>query len=410
MNIFDELQQRGFIKATTDEEALKKSLDTPSVLYTGFDPTATSLHIGSLVPIMAMAHFQRAGHFPLALVGGATAYIGDPTGKMELRKMLNPEDIDKNISGIKSQLSHFLTLDGKKGDLVNNADWFLSMGYIEFLREIGTYFRVNDMLRSEACKSRLDREDGLSFLEFNYQILQGYDFLHLNREYNCSIQLGGNDQWGNIVAGTQLVRRKDKKQVFGLTFPLLQAASGKKMGKTEKGAVWLNADLTSPYEYYQYWVNVEDADVERFIKLYTFLSLDEIDELVKSIDIRDLKKILAYEVTAIAHGLSDADIARDKSEKLFAHSNNLDAMFASAPEISASIADVSNEPLLIDLAFLAGFDSSKTRCRRLVSQKSLYINGEQATGDLEQKFPVAIGDSLLLRKGKKVFVKIFFTK
>jgi tyrosyl-tRNA synthetase len=406
--IFEELRERGFIKASTDETALIQSLNEPSVLYTGFDPTATSLHVGSLVPIMAMAHFQRAGHFPLALIDGATAYIGDPSGKTELRKMLSSDDIDQNVAGIRKQLSHFLTLDGKKGDLVNNADWFLPMGYIEFLREIGTYFRVNDMLRSESCKSRLDREDGLSFLEFNYQILQGYDFLYLSRKYNCTIQLGGNDQWGNIVAGTQLVRRKDAKQVFGLTFPLLQTASGKKMGKTEQGAVWLDPIMTSPYDYYQYWINVEDADVERFLKLYTFLSLSDIAKIVVNDDVRDVKKLLAFETTKLAHGLSEATAAQSKSEKLFSASSNVEEMATNATEVLVSIANLSDKPL-VDIVFAANLESSKTKCRQLILQQSIQINGKKLSGSLDEIVVVSPGQSILVQKGKKIFVKVIFT-
>ncbi|MEI8103683.1 MAG: tyrosine--tRNA ligase [Candidatus Moraniibacteriota bacterium] len=411
MNIFKELSKRGFIAQCTNEIGVQKALQSPAVIYAGFDPTASSLHVGSLVPIMAMAHLQRAGHHILALVGGATAYIGDPSGKTDMRKMLTPEEIAVNIDGIRRQLSSFLSLDGTKGEVVNNADWFLPMGYIEFLREVGTYFRVNDMIRSESCRMRLEQESGLSFLEFNYQILQAWDFLHLARTKNCAIQLGGNDQWGNITAGVELVRRKNAREVYGLTFPLLTTASGKKMGKTEAGAVWLDASRTSPYEYYQYWINTEDKDVERFLKLYTFLSFEEVTSLCEHIGddidlLRNAKDVLAMETTAIAHGVLAAKQARDASRKLF--SGDKDPSLADgAPKINIPFEELKKSDLvLVDLVYLSGLDMSKSDARRSIKQRGIYVEGEQVGGSLDQKIPFSQGTQILLRKGKKQYVLV----
>src|SRR5688500_17500942 len=276
-NILDTLKERGFVQQCTDWEALAKHLESgPARYYVGFDATATSLHAGSLVPIMAMAHLQRAGHQPIAVVGGGTTMVGDPSGKSEMRQLLTPEEIDVNAAGILGQLKRYLNLDGDRGHFVNNKEWLLPLRYVDFLRDIGRYFKVNEMIKAEAYRARLEREEGLSFIEFNYQLLQAYDFLTLYRTHNCRVQMGGDDQWGNIVAGVDLTRRVERADVFGITFPLLTTARGEKMGKTAGGAIWLDPERLSPYEFYQYWINCDDRDVERFLALFTFLPMDEV--------------------------------------------------------------------------------------------------------------------------------------
>lgn len=271
MNALSMLKERGFVQQCSDEDMLFKTLADPGVVfYAGFDPTADSLHIGSLVPIMAMAHLQRAGHVPIGLIGGGTTLIGDPSGKTEMRKFLSREEIEQNGRGILSQLKRYLKLEGDKGMFVNNADWLVDLNYIQFLRDIGRYFKVNEMIRAEAYRQRLEREEGLSFIEFNYQLLQAYDYLVLHDRHACHLQIGGDDQWGNILAGKDLIRRMRNADVHALTFPLITTARGQKMGKTEAGAIWLDASKTSPYEFYQYWINVDDRDVGRFLALFTF--------------------------------------------------------------------------------------------------------------------------------------------
>ena len=313
-NVFEALNERGFIKQTTNAEQVANLLAEEQVTYyVGFDPTAASLHVGSLVPIMAMAHLQRAGHKPIAIIGGGTTMIGDPTDKTEMRPMLSQEQISANGKNILTQLQRYLNLDNgiadskdsptvsEVGRFLNNADWLLSVNYIEFLRDIGKHFRVNEMIKAEGYRQRLDRELGLSFLEFNYQLLQAYDYLCLFQKYGCRLQLGGDDQWGNILAGVDLVRRVEGERVHAVTFPLLTTASGAKMGKTAGGAVWLDAERTSPYEFYQYWINVDDRDVSRFLGYFTFLPMDEIRRLgnLEDAAIREAKEILAYEATCL---------------------------------------------------------------------------------------------------------------
>jgi tyrosyl-tRNA synthetase len=302
MNGFDVLKERGFIYQLTDEEMLPKALNEEGVIfYVGFDPTADSLHIGHLLPVMAMRNLQQCGHRPIALVGGATAMVGDPSGKSEIRKMLTKEQIEYNANALKNQLSRFLDFNEESGaELVNNADWLAGMNYIDFLRDVGRYFSVNRMLTAESVKQRL--ENGLSFIEFNYMLLQGFDFYHLYKEKNCSFQLGGQDQWGNIVAGTELCRRKLGKQAYGATFPLLMNSQGQKFGKSVAGAVWLDESKTSVYDYYQFWRNVDDADVRKLYGFFTTLPMTEIDEILGSGNINRAKEILAYEATKLAHG------------------------------------------------------------------------------------------------------------
>ncbi len=316
MNVYDILEERGFIEQCSDTERVKGMLDSSLTCYIGFDPTSDSFHCGSLVPIMALAHMQRAGHTVIALVGGGTAMIGDPSGKTELRKLMTNETIESNAEGLKKQLSHFLDFSGGGALMLNNADWLLPLNFIEFLRDIGRHFSVNKMLAAESYRMRL--ETGLNFIEFNYMLLQAYDFLHLYRDKGCTLQMGGNDQWGNILAGTDLIRRVEGGDAEALTFPLLTTASGGKMGKTEKGAIWLDAQRTSPYDYYQYWINADDRDVGKFLALFTLLPMDEVRRLssLEGAEIREAKEVLAKECTAILHG----DEAAAEAERVLAES------------------------------------------------------------------------------------------
>ena len=304
-NAFEILQERGFVAQTNDEAAIRAALGSRQLTYyIGFDPTASSLHCGSLVPIMAMAHLQRSGHKPIGLIGGGTAMVGDPSGKTEMRQMLSFEDISANGAGILGQLRRYLHLESGAGASANNADWLMRLNYIEFLRDIGRYFRVNEMIRAEAYKARLEREEGLSFIEFNYQLLQAYDFLQLFERHGCVLQMGGDDQWSNILAGTDLIRRKHQKQAFCITFPLLTTARGEKMGKTAAGAIWLDAARTSPYDFYQYWINTDDRDVRRFLALFTFLPMSEVEALgaAQGAELNAAKEVLAFEATKLCHG------------------------------------------------------------------------------------------------------------
>lgn len=319
MDLFDTLKARGFVADCTDEAAVRKLFaNERATIYIGFDPTAESLHAGSLVQLMALAHMQQAGHRVIALVGGGTAMVGDPSGKTELRKMLTTEQLERNKRGISAQIGRFIDLEGESGLMVDNADWLLGLNYIQFLRDVGRHFSVNRMLAAESYKIRLEK--GLSFIEFNYQILQAYDFLELYRRYDCRVQMGGSDQWGNILAGLDLVRRLGPGEVYGLTSPLIMTASGEKMGKTAAGAVWLEADRMAPYDYFQYWRNVTDADVGRFLRLFTFLPLAEIEalEALEGVAVNQAKEKLAYEATKIVHGQDAADQALAGAKAAFA--------------------------------------------------------------------------------------------
>jgi tyrosyl-tRNA synthetase len=401
-NILDVLRERGFVSQTTHEEPLEKLLSEDKITcYIGFDPTAESLHVGSLLQIMILAHMQRAGHRPIALVGGGTAMIGDPSGRTELRKMMTPEIIQQNVLGIKRQLSHYIDFSGGQALLVNNADWLLSLNYIEVLREVGVYFSVNRMLTHDCFKSRMER--GLSFIEFNYMILQAYDFLTLYRRHGCRLQMGGDDQWSNILAGADLIRRIEGNEAYGVTSPLILTSSGKKMGKTESGAVWLDAGRTSPYEFYQYWRNT--ADVERFLALYTFLPMDEVRRLgaLKDKEINEAKKVLAYEATKLAHGEEEAILAQRAAEAAFGSGGNEDGM----PTTSVSQAEIRAGIGLLDLMVHTGLTPSKKEARRLVEQGGVSVNGDAVSdvarvlneGDVEE-------GRLIIRKGKKGFHRV----
>src|SRR4030043_272021 len=315
--VYDLFVERGFLEQVTDEANLRELLKRKVTCYIGFDPTASSFHVGNLVPLMSFAHMQRHGHRPIALVGGGTGLVGDPSGKDEMRQILTYEEINKNAETQKKQFSRFLDFSEERALLLNNAEWLTRLNYIDFLRDIGVHFSVNRMLATESIKIRL--ETGLSFIEFNYQLLQAYDFWHLFKNYDCMMQMGGSDQWGNIVAGIDLIRRLEGKQTYGVTSPLIMTADGRKMGKTEKGAVWLDPQRTSPYEYYQFWINTDDRDVRRFLALFTFLPMEKVEEYgkLKGADLRKAKEILAFEATKIVHGEKEAEKAKSDSRAVF---------------------------------------------------------------------------------------------
>lgn len=398
-NAFDILKERGFIKQTVYEEDLYNQLGKePTPFYVGFDPTADSLHIGHYIPVMAMAHMQRAGHKPIALFGGGTAMIGDPSGRTDMRQMMTRETIAANVAAFKKQMSRFLDFEGDNpAIMVDNGDWLLNLNYIDFLREIGINFSVNKMLTAECFKTRYER--GLNFLEFNYMLMQAYDFLVLYRKYGCKLEIGGNDQWSNILAGADLIRRLEGDSAYAMTFTLLETSDGKKMGKTAKGALWLDPNKTSPYDFYQYFRNVEDVKVEECLKLLTFMELDEIAELVKYKDerINAAKARLAYEVTKLVHGEEEAEKAKSQAEGAF--SGNVDAM----PEVTI---EGGAETTVVDSMTLAGVASSKSEARRLVEGGGVKIGDEKVTSVAAKLADFGVTDSFVLHKGKKVHVKV----
>lgn len=425
-NLIDILWERGFIDQTTHEQELKDYFNAPRATgYIGFDPTASSLHIGHLVPIMALAHMQRAGHRPIALVGGGTGLVGDPSGKSEMRKLLTLADVERNAAGIKQQLSRFLDFNEGRALQLNNAEWLTPLEYIPFLRDIGRHFSVNRMIKAESYKLRLDTEEGLSFIEFNYMVLQAYDFLELARRHDCRLQMGGRDQWGNIVAGVELIRRVDQKPAFGITFPLITTSSGEKMGKTAKGAVWLDPERTSSYEYYQYWINTDDRDVARFLALFTFLPLKEIEAVQRLQDgalLNAAKTVLAFEATGLAHGREEALSALQAAQRLFGQ-RELPAELLPSSGIPRTEVEIDSSGIpssSIRLERLAagipafklfhdiGLAGSGAAARRLIDQGGAYINGERierheqliTAGDLTRD------GSLVLRSGKKRFHRL----
>jgi len=404
-NVFDVLRARGFVQQVTHPDILRRRLGSERLtFYIGYDPTARSLHIGSLLTIMAMAHMQRAGHRPLVIVGGGTAMIGDPSGRTEMRQMLSQDTIAQNVQALRAQLQRYLTLEGDQGAIiVNNADWLAELKYIDFLRDIGRHFSVNRMLTFEAYKQRL--ETGLSFLEFNYQLLQAYDFLVLFQRYGCVLQIGGDDQWGNLVAGVDLIRRVTDGEAFAMTFPLLTTASGQKMGKTAAGAIWLDAELTSPYEFYQFWINVDDRDVQRFLKYYTFLPLEEITRLsaLQGAELRQAKEVLAFEATKLTHGEDEARQARDAAHALFAGTGEL----AGVPETAIPQVRLAAGVAVVDLLVETGLAASKSAARRLIQQGGASLNGSRLA-HLEAVVTSAdLHDgALLLRAGKKHYHRV----
>jgi tyrosyl-tRNA synthetase len=404
-NVFDVLRARGFVQQVTHPDVLRQHLDSERLtFYIGYDPTARSLHIGSLLTIMAMATMQRAGHRPLVIVGGGTAMVGDPSGRTEMRQMLSQEAIAQNVQALRGQLQRYLSFEGDNGAIiVNNADWLAELKYIDFLRDIGRHFSVNRMLTFEAYKQRL--ETGLSFLEFNYQLLQAYDFLVLFQHYGCVLQIGGDDQWGNMVAGVELIRRVADGEAFVMTFPLLATASGQKMGKTAAGAIWLDAELTSPYEFYQFWINVDDRDVQRFLKYYTFLPLEEISRLsaLQGAALRQAKEVLAFEVTKLTHGEDEARQARDAAHALFEGIGE----FAGMPETTIPQVRLAAGVAVIDLLVETGLAASKSAARRLIQQGGASLNGTRLA-HLEAVVTSAdLHDgALLLRAGKKHYHRV----
>ncbi len=404
-NVLDIFEERGFLEQTTDIQMLHDLLKTPTTCYIGFDPTASSFHVGNLLCIMALVHMQQNGHRPIAVIGGGTGLVGDPSGKTETRPIMTREQIDQNGEALKQQLSRFISFDRGNALMVNNADWLATLNYIEFLRDIGRHFSVNRMLAAESYRARLDT--GLSFIEFNYMLLQAYDFLHLFRHYDCRIQMGGNDQWGNILAGADLVRRVENETVHALTFPLLTTSSGIKMGKTHKGAIWLDPELTTPYEYYQYWINQDDQDVARFLALFTFLPMDEVRRLARleGADKRKAKEILAYEATVICHGKVSADASRQAARQLFGKGTSVSA--SSIPLYSMD-RDILAKGIPAYLLFeKAGLCKTRGEARRLISQGGGYVNEERITAfDQVIDSRDMDNDSLLLRAGKKRYRKI----
>lgn len=436
-NVFDILKHRGFVEQSTGDEAIYHLVGRPIVCYIGFDPTASSFHVGSLIPIMALAHMQRHGHRPIALVGGGTALVGDPSGKTEMRQMLTPRQVNQNAEGLKKQLGRFVNFENGQAALLNNAKWLKQLKYIPFLRDYGRHFSVNRMLTNESCRLRL--ETGLSFIEFNYSLLQAYDFLHLYRTQDCVLQMGGSDQWGNIVAGIDLIRRVERGTAHGITFPLISTSSGDKMGKTGHGSVWLDPELTSPYDYYQFWINTDDRDVARFMAFFTFLPMDEIREIkkIEGADLNSAKAVLAFEATNLAHGEEEAAKAYHESASLFGsrvvpkevmpssaiHQLSTGEVLKVVEPVhgqSSAVAGLTviphtnvDEEKLIEgipafkIFLMVGLAGSGGAARRLIEQGGAYVNGRRI-----ETIDTVIGQKdmdngeILLRAGKKRYHRI----
>ncbi len=401
--VFDTLKERGYLAQVTDEEAVRDLLAKPGVsFYIGFDPTADSLHVGHFIQMMVMAHMQRAGHRPIVLLGGGTAMVGDPSGRTDMRSMLTRDSIVHNVARFRDQMRILLDFDGDRAILVDNGEWLLDLNYVDFLRDIGSCFSVNRMLTADCFKQRLEK--GLSFLEFNYMLMQAYDFLVLYKNHNCLIQLGGDDQWSNILAGIDLVRRKEQADVYGMTFRLLTTSEGIKMGKTARGALWLDREKTAPFDFYQYWRNIDDPDVENCMKLLTFLPLPEIAEYHFTDErINEAKKRLAYEVTAIVHGIPEADAARRQAEELFERGGRSDSM----PTTALSATDLAGGRPLLDILLDAGVIPSKGEGRRLIQQNGLFLNDDTITDAGYLLTPADFTDGeAIVRKGKKVYHRL----
>jgi tyrosyl-tRNA synthetase len=403
-NVYDILQERGYIEQATAEEEIRDLLGRePVTFYIGFDPTADSLHVGHFIQVMVMMHMQRAGHRPIALLGGGTAMVGDPSGKSDMRKMLTEEIIADNARLFQKQFSKFLDFGEGKAIMVNNADWLLGLNYIEFLRTIGVHFNVNRMLSAECFKNRMEK--GLTFLEFNYMIMQAYDFLELFRRYNCKMQLGGNDQWSNIIAGADLVRKVDAKPAYGLTFTLLTTSEGKKMGKTESGALWLDAEKTPPYDFYQYWRNVDDRDVEKCLALLTFIPMEEVRRLgaLEGSAINEAKETLAFEVTKMVHGEDEAVKAENAARALFAGAEESEDIPFTHMEQSRLDTGIDIISVLVE----TGLASSRSDGRRLISQGGIYVNNERIEDETHAIHTKDLDNGkILIRKGKKIYHQI----
>ena len=400
-NVFNILEERGYIEQMTHPQEIKDLFGKESVpFYIGIDPTADSLHVGHFVSLMVASHMQKCGHKPIILVGGATAFIGDPSGKTDMRKMLSREEIDYNVECIKKQVERFVSFEGENGAIiVNNADWLLDLKFVDFVREIGSLFSVNKMLNAECYKQRL--ETGLTFFEMSYMLMQSYDFWYLYNKYGCKLEMGGNDQWSNIIGGVDLIRKIGKDDSYGLTFKLLTTKEGKKMGKTEKGALWLNPDKTSPYEFYQYWRNVEDDSVENVLNMLTFLPVEKIKDLTAYKDerINEAKKVAAFEITKLIHGEEEAKKAEEAANALFNGKGSLDNM----PTVNVETYDIS----LIDAIIKTGIAPSKGQARTLITQGGISLNDEKIT---DVNYVLSADDFkegyAILKKGKKVFYKL----
>lgn len=405
MNVFDILQERGLIAQMTHEEEIRKLLDKEQVtFYIGFDATADSLHVGHFLQLMVMAHMQKAGHRPIALLGTGTTMVGDPTGKTDMRKMLTPDEINHNAECFRLQMSRFIDFSEGKAVIVRNGDWLMKLNYIEFLREIGVHFSVNRMLTAECFKSRLEK--GLTFIEFNYMLMQSYDFLKLNRDFDCKLQLGGDDQWSNIIGGVELVRRCDAKEAYGMTFTLLTTKEGKKMGKTEKGALWLDPQKTPPYEFFQYWRNVGDDDVLRCLKLITFVPMSDIREMEswQGSDLNIAKERLAFEVTKLVHGEDEAQKALDAARALFAAGGSDENMPTTA--LAKELFDGEGLEVL-ELLLLTKLAPSKGEGRRLIEQGGIAINGEKVEGITAKVNESDFSEGrIIVKKGKKAYHKV----
>ena len=404
-HILDILKDRGFIAQMTFEDELYEQLKTPTTFYVGFDPTADSLHIGHYIPIMAMAHMQRAGHKPIALMGGGTAMIGDPSGKTDMRKMMTVETIDHNVECIKKQMSRFLDFGEGKAIIVNNGDWLRHLNFIEFMRDIGSMFSVNKMLTAECYKARMATENGLSFLEFTYMLMQSYDFLELFHRYGCRLEMGGNDQWSNMLGGADLVRRKDNEKAFACTFQLLLTHNGKKMGKTEAGALWLDPRKTSPYDFYQYWRNVDDKDVEKCLALLTFLPMDEVRRLgaLKDAEINEAKKILAFEVTKLVHGEEEAKKAAEGAQAAFGGGS----ISENIPTLSLTAEDLAADRRISTLLVRSGLCKSQSDARKQIEQNAVSLGDQKITDPMATLSDEDLSaEGLLLKKGKKGFCRL----
>ena len=403
MSVFDTLKERGYLEQCTHEEEIRELLESgPVKFYIGFDPTADSLHIGHFIQIMVMAHMQRAGHIPVALIGGGTTMIGDPSGRSDMRQVMTQERIAQNGEMFKKVFEKFLTFEDDRALMVNNADWILDLNYINFIRDVGSYFSVNQMLAAECYKNRMEK--GLTFLEFNYMLLQAYDFYRLHEDYGVQMQFGGNDQWSNIIAGVNLTRKKSGADVYGMTFSLLTTSEGIKMGKTAKGALWLDAEKTSPYEFYQYWRNIADADVEKCLALLTFLPMDEVRRLgsYKDEKINESKETLAFEVTKMIHGEEEAVKAQEASRALFKGGPDS----SDVPTVTITAEELGDGLDILTILDKAGLISSKSEGRRLAQQNGIAVDGTKVT-DIAQVFtPDDFSDGLLIKKGKKIYKKV----
>lgn len=403
-NVFDLFQERGLIAQVTDEDAVRELLGREKItFYTGFDATADSLHVGHFMQLIVMRHMQQAGHRPIILLGGGTTMVGDPTGKTDMRKMLTKEQIQHNVECFKKQMSKFIDVSDGKALFLNNADWLLNLNYIDFLREIGVHFSVNKMLTYECFKTRLER--GLSFIEFNYMLMQSYDFLQLARNYNCKMEFGGNDQWSNIIGGVELNRRCDARDVYGMTFTLLTTREGKKMGKTEKGAVWLDPEKTSPYEFFQYWRNIDDCEVQNCLKLLTDVPVSEIEaiDMTNGPSINRAKERLAFELTSLVHSKEDAQKALDTARSLFG--GEVDAEHMPSTVLNKELV-ADGAVSLLDAMVASKLTASKGEARRLVQQGGISVDGEKISDPMYSLSAEKLSEGVVIKKGKKVYHKV----